>query len=97
MCSHRLADHCILMEAKVQMVSTNKTRTIVTRPLKDSSLQVCEQLISQQRWSTVYSSPCIKSKVDAFLAATSETINIVFPLKTFKVHENDKLFYMIEN
>ncbi len=30
--------------------------------------------------------------MDAFLSATSEMIDIVFPLKTFKVHEDEKLF-----
>ncbi len=40
----------------------------------------------------VYNSTCINSKVDAFLSATSEMIDIVFPLKTFRVHEDDKLF-----
>ena len=40
----------------------------------------------------MYNSPCINSKVDAFFADTSETINIVFPLKTIKEHEDDKLF-----
>ena len=53
---------------------------------------MCLPLIGQQSWSTVYNSPCINSKVDAFLAATSEMIDIVFPLKSFRVHEDDKLF-----
>ena len=43
----------------------------------------------------MYNSPCINSKVDAFFADTSETINIVFPWKTIKEHEDDKLFISV--
>ena len=40
----------------------------------------------------MYNSSCINGKVEAFLNATSEMIDIVFPVKTFRVHEDDKLF-----
>ena len=87
------SDHCIIdWRSKARMGNSNKTRKIVTRPIKDSSLQLFEKLVSRHSWSMVYNSPCINSKVDAFLTATSEMIDIAFPLKSFRVHEDDKLF-----
>ena len=87
------SDHCIIdWKSKVQFTNKSKTRKIITRPIRDSSLQLFEELISRQSWSMVYNSSCINSKVDAFLNATSEMIDGVFPVKTFRVHEDDKLF-----
>ena len=87
------SDHCMIVwRPRVRTVNKNITRKIITRPIKNSSLQLFEDLISRQNWPMVYNSPCINSKVDAFLSVTLEMIDIVFPLKTFKVHEDDKLF-----
>lgn len=46
------------------MLSMNKTRIFVTRPLKDASRQVFEHSAKM-----MYNSSCINSKVDGFLAA----------------------------
>jgi hypothetical protein len=56
--------------------------------LKDSSLQVFEQLLVKKDRQR-----CIILFLDAFSAVASEVvIDLVFPLKTFKVHEDYKVF-----
>jgi hypothetical protein len=90
------SDHCMIVwRPIVRTVNKNITRKIITRPIKNSSLQLFEDLISRQNWPMVYNSPCINRKVDAFLSVTLEMIDIVFPLKTFKVHEDKKVLLQL--
>ena len=87
------SDYSIIeWKTKPQIANSNKRRKVVTRPIKDFSLQLFEELIGRQSWPIIYNFPCINSKVHASLTATSEMIDIVFLLKSFRVHEDDKLF-----
>ena len=66
------SDHNIIVwRPKIQTSNKGKTKKIVNRPIKDSGLQLFENLISRQSWTAVYNSPCINSKVEAFLTCPS--------------------------
>jgi hypothetical protein len=60
------------------------------KPLKPSSLLAFEQYVKERNWSVVLSSTNINDKVSSFLEEVSEMVNLFFPVKSIKVHEDDK-------
>ena len=87
------SDHCVIeWKSKEQLHDKNKTRKIKARPIKESSLWLFDDYISLQNWSAVYNAPCVNSKVEVFLRMTAEMIDNFFPLKSVKVHGDDKPF-----
>ena len=85
------SDHCtIVWSSKVQLQPQKVSKRINVRPLKSSSLLVFEQFIQEYYWSGVLSSTNVNDKVNSFLEEVSDMVDIFFPLKSIKVHEDDK-------
>ena len=66
------------------------SKRINVRPLKSSSLLAFEQFIKEHNWSGVLSSTNVNDKVNSFLEEVSDMVDFFFPLKSIKVHEDDK-------
>ena len=84
------SDHCtIVWSSKVQLQPQKVSKRINVRPLK-SSLLVFELFIKERNWSGVLSSTNVNDKVNSFLEEVSDMVDFFFPLKSIKVHEDDK-------
>ena len=85
------SDHCtIVWSSKVQLQPQKVSKRINVRPLKSSSLLAFKQFIQEHNWSDVLSSTNVNYKVNSFLEEVSDMVDIFFPLKSIKVHEDDK-------
>ena len=85
------SDHCtIVWSSKVQLQPQKVSKRINVRPLKSSSLLAFEQFIKEHNWSGVLSSTNVNDKVNSFLEEVSDMVDFFFPLKSIKVHEDDK-------
>ena len=60
--------------------------------MKDSSLQAFDQYTKLHDWSPVNNATDVNSKVNTFIQLTVGMMKTFFPLKTVKIHENDKPF-----
>ena len=84
------SDHCMIVwKSKEQSKGKIKTRKIIVRPTRTSSLQAFDQYTLLHDWSHIYNAISV---IDAFLQSTVKMIDHLFPPKTIKVHESAKRF-----
>jgi hypothetical protein len=70
----------------------NATKKMRVRPLKPAAVHAFREFVTNCDWSFIKSTNDVNDKVNAFLEFTQVSIDSFFPIKTVKLHEDDKPF-----
>ena len=87
------SDHAtIVWKSTLQEQKKNATKKMRVRPLRPAAVRAFREFVTNCDWSFILSTNDINDKVNAFLEFTQVSIDFFFPIKTFKLHEDDKPF-----
>ena len=70
-------------------IASSDHATIVWKP---AAVRAFREFVTNCDWSFILSTNDVNDKVNAFLEFTQVSIDFFFPIKTFKLHEDDKPF-----
>ena len=87
------ADHLIVLMRPISAsipVPPRVYRTIQSRPITESGLQLFRSWIEKQRWLDMYSCANAHEKAAKFQKAVMENFQMCFPIKTLKVCDDDQ-------
>ena len=87
------ADHLIVIMRPLSAsvpVPPRVYRTVQTRPITESGLQLFRGWIEEQRWTDIYSCRDIHEKADRFQKLVMENFYNCFPLKTMRICDEDE-------
>ena len=68
----------------------SKTFTKKVRPMKDSQIREFGRWIQNQTWDNVINAQGTQNKADALYGYLDDSIESFFPMKTVKIHSNNK-------
>jgi hypothetical protein len=68
------------------------TKNKMGRPLRPTAVHAFREFVTNCDWSFILSTSDVNDKVNAFLEFTQVSIDSFFPIKTFKLYEDDKPF-----
>ncbi|CAH1270933.1 Hypp4516 [Branchiostoma lanceolatum] len=85
------SDHnCIIWKPKVSKPANNKILKKRVRPLRQSDLRAFGSWITNHQWEEVFSAARVNDKCSAFYATLLGAVNRYFPIKTVRLHIQDK-------
>jgi hypothetical protein len=70
----------------------NATKKMRVRPLRPAPVNSFREFVTNCDWSFILSTNDVNDKVNAFLEFMQVSFDSSFPIKTFKLHEDDKPF-----
>ncbi|XP_063951555.1 uncharacterized protein LOC135153199 isoform X2 [Lytechinus pictus] len=85
-----LSDHCSILLRPVHELSNKDKRTILTRPLKDSSIREFGQWIVNHSWNNVYNESSGNKATSVFNSSLHDAYIKFFPLTRSLLKKNDK-------
>ena len=89
----RPSDHLVVLMRPISAalpIPPRVYKTVQTQPITESGLQLFRAWIKEQRWLDIYSCSDVHEKAAKFQALIMDSFKKCFPVKTFKICEDDQ-------
>ena len=85
-----LSDHfTISLFPKIRNINTNRPRVVKSRDVRPSNKMALGRVLSTIDWSCLDLINSCEGKVDLFNQIVSDSLNLIMPIKTWTIHNND--------
>ena len=85
-----LSDHfTISLFPKIRNINTNRPRVVKSRDIRPSNKMALGRVLSTIDWSCLDLINSCEGKVDFFNQIVSDSLNLIMPIKTRTIHNND--------
>ena len=87
------SDHLIVLMRPVSeslAIPPRVYKTVETRPITESGMELFRSWIEEQRWLDIYACPDVNAKAENFQKLLIKNFEKCFPVKTLKVCEDDQ-------